>query len=190
MDGTTTHRVLPEIARRRFTVDDVLRMIDAGILGDKEPFELIAGELIEMAHEGALHFDTKGALIQQVSILAGDRYRIAPDGPLRLSDEDWPEPDLYLIPQGMRPSQARGPDALLVIEVSDTTLAFDVGYKAQLYARYGVREYWVVDLINSKILVHHLRPDATYDKPTETAPDAMVSPKLAPEIAVCLADLL
>ncbi|MDZ4761415.1 MAG: Uma2 family endonuclease [Alphaproteobacteria bacterium] len=192
MDGTTAQTVerpLPEAARRRFTGDDVERMIRAGIMGDKEPYELLGGELIEMPSEGALHFDAKSALIKIIGRAAGDLYEIGADGPLRLSGEAWPEPDVFVIPRGMRPSQAKGPDTLLVVEVSDSSLAVDLGYKAQLYARHGVREYWVVDLVNGKIHVQRLNVDGNYGEPLFATADQHVSPRLAPEISIRLSDL-
>ena len=64
---------------------------------------------------GALHSDGKSALIPSIAAQAGGKLRIGADAPLRLADQDWPQPDLYLLPAGVRPSQARGPDVLQLI---------------------------------------------------------------------------
>lgn len=174
----------------RFTVDEVLRMIAAGILPDKARVVLRDGELIDMPAEGALHSDVKSALIQSIAAQAAGRYRIGADTPLRLSDHDWPEPDLSLLPLHVRPSQARGPDVLLLIEIADSSLADDLGAQARLYAKFGVREYWVVDLPARRVHVHELDAAGVYSAPRVHAAEALLRPRFAPDITMQLATLL
>lgn len=174
----------------RFTVDEVLRMIAVGILPEKARVVLRAGELIDMPAEGALHSDVKSALIQSIAAQAIGKYRIGADTPLRLSDHDWPEPDLFLLPREMRPSQARGPDVLLLIEVADSSLSDDLGPQAHLYARFGVREYWVIDLANRCLHAHSESEGGVYQVRRAHAADAVLRPLLAPDIAVQLCALL
>lgn len=173
-----------------FTVEDVLRMIAAGILPEKARVCLRAGELIDMPAEGALHSDVKSALIQSIAAQAAGIYRIGADTPLRLSDHDWPEPDLYLLPPALRPSQACGPDVLLLIEVADSSLAEDLGPQAALYARFGVREYWFIDLVNRRIHAHKGLAAGVYGALQVHGPEAFVTAQFAPEIAIRLNDLL
>lgn len=174
----------------RFTVEDVLRMIAAGILPEKARVVLRAGELIDMPAEGALHSDVKSALIQAVAAQAHGRYRIGADTPLRLSDHDWPEPDLFLLPPDIRPSQARGADVLLLVEVADSSLAEDLGPQAQLYARFGVREYWVVDLPGRKVHVHELGSSGAYALPRLCPAEEILRPRFGAGISVQLSTLL
>ncbi|MBL8549694.1 MAG: Uma2 family endonuclease [Hyphomonadaceae bacterium] len=185
MDGSTA----PLRSNHRFTVDDVLRMIEAGILDEKARVELRGGELIDMPAEGARHSNVKSDLIVHVAAAIKGKYRMGADTPLRLSDHEWPEPDLFLTPFSVRPSEARGADALLVVEVADTSLAADLGENAALYAQHGVREYWVVDLVHSLIHVHRLAVDA-YPPPVQLSANDLATPMLAPEAAVRLADIL
>lgn len=173
-----------------FTVEDVLRMIAAGILPEKARVCLRAGELIDMPAEGALHSDVKSALIQSIAARAAGIYRIGADTPLRLSDHDWPEPDLYLLPPSIRPSQASGPDVLLLIEVADSSLAEDLGPQVALYARFGVREYWVIDLASRRVHVHQRIEAGAYAALQVHGPNALVAAQFAPEIGVRLNDLL
>lgn len=174
----------------KFTVDDVLRMVEAGILPEKARVTLRRGELIDMPAEGALHSDVKSALIQSVAARVAGRYRIGADTPLRLSEHDWPEPDLFVLPPTIRPSEARGPDVLLLIEVAHTSLKDDLGENAALYARHGVREYWVIDLREQKIHQHRLGADGRYPAPSTVEVDALAVSVEAPEVRVRLADLL
>lgn len=173
-----------------FTVEDVLRMIAAGILPEKSRLRLRAGELIDMPAEGALHSDAKSALIQTIAAQVAGIYRIGADTPLRLSDRDWPQPDLYVLPGAIRPSQAGGPDVLLLIEVADSSLAEDLGPQAALYARFGVREYWVIDLVNQRIHAHRCLAAGAYGALQVHGPDAFVAAQFAPEIRIRLDDVL
>lgn len=173
-----------------FTVEDVLRMIAVGILPEKARVRLRAGELIDIPAEGALHSDVKSALIQSIAAQASGGYRIGADTPLRLSDRDWPQPDLYVLPGAIRPSQARGPDVLLLIEVADGSLAEDLGAQGALYARFGVREYWVIDLAHRRIHAHQHLAAGAYSAIHMHGPDVLVAAQFAPEIRVRLDDVL
>lgn len=187
MDGTLSP---DKTARHKFTVDDVLRMIDAGIIDEKARVELRGGELIDMAAEGARHSNVKSDLIVAIAGSIKGRHRMGADTPLRLADDEWPEPDLFLTPLSIRPADARGPDTLLVVEVADTSLAADLGENAALYARFGVREYWVVDLVNSLVHVHKQSGEGVFGSPQIAKSDELISPGLVDGVAIRLTDLL
>jgi Uma2 family endonuclease len=172
--------------RHGFTGQDVLRMQEAGLLLDGGKFELIDGEIIDMPSEGDAHLALKGALNRFLVRNLPDDVAVLPDGTLRLGDADWPEPDFYLHPLSMPPGQVRGPDTLLVIEISDSTLAHDLRRKATLYRQYGVREYWVIDLNAERLYVH--RQDGEWP----SAPVLLtqtVEASLIPGLRVRIADL-
>lgn len=165
-------------------------MIEARILPEKSRIALADGEVVDMPAEGALHSDVKSALIQSIAVLAAGRFRLGADTPLRLSEHEWPVPDLYLLPQALRPSQAQGPDVLLLVEVADTSLAQDLGPQAALYARFGVREYWVLDLANRRIHQHLLSAAGGYGPPQIHDAEERVEASLAAGVSVRLAELL
>ncbi|MGH9064316.1 MAG: Uma2 family endonuclease [Acidimicrobiales bacterium] len=149
--------------RYAFTVDDYYRMAEAGILGPDDRVELIDGEVVEMSPIGSRHGSCVDRLTRLLVRAAGDRAVVRVQGAVRLDRRSEPEPDLALL----RPrddfyaSQQPGPgDVLLLIEVSDTTLTWDLGTKAGLYSRSGVAEYWVVDVEGRQIFVHR-RPGPT-----------------------------
>jgi Uma2 family endonuclease len=177
-------------SRHRFTVDDVFRMQDAGVLGPEHRCELIHGELIDMPSEGDLHSFWKGKLTHSVArLLDPDLYGIGPDTTFYLDTSEAPEPDLFIVNAGVRPSEARGDTVLLVIEIADTSLAFDLSSKADLYAAYGVREYWVLDVQARRTLVHLLKPGGGYGAPLEAPFDADISATLIPQLSLRFADL-
>jgi Uma2 family endonuclease len=141
---------------RRFTVDEYYRMADAGILGAHERVELIEGEIIRMEAIGSRHAATVTRLDRLFQTLGGAAL-VWVQNPVRLSDLSEPEPDVALLqPKSDDYASAHpGPaDTLLIVEVSDTTVGFDRGIKAPLYAVSGIREYWLVDIAAETIEVY------------------------------------
>jgi Uma2 family endonuclease len=172
--------------RHAFTGEDVLRMQEAGLLLEGGKFELIDGEIIDMPSEGDAHLALKGALNRFLVRALPDEISVLPDGTLRLGDHDWPEPDFYIHPASIPPGRVRGADTLLVIELSDSTLRHDLRRKAELYRRYDVREYWVIDLNAGLLHVHR----QSGDWPAPALPlTATVTPELIPRLRVVIADL-
>ncbi len=124
-------------------------MLEVGILHEGDPVELIEGELILMPPMSARHAGTNNRLIALFTSRLAGRAIVGSQTPLRLGDASEPEPDLSLL----RPradyyahSHPTTQDVLLLVEVSHTSLDFDLRVKAPLYARHGVPEFWVVNL--------------------------------------------
>ena len=78
---------------------------------------------------------------------------------------------------------------MLVIEVSDSSLGRDLRRKAELYARFGVRHYWVLDAERRRAFVHVLQPDGTYGAPEEHGPDTVLITPFEPAVEIPLARL-
>ncbi|OQW57801.1 MAG: hypothetical protein A4S17_04095 [Proteobacteria bacterium HN_bin10] len=162
-------------------------MMRAGLLVEGGSFELIDGEVIDMPSEGGDHLELKVRLNKFFIKALPDEVALAPDGTLRLGETHWPQPDLYLYPAAMRADAVRGPDVLLLIELSDTTFRYDIGRKAALYAQHAVREYWVIDLNKKETFVHVLgaewpRAPVGFDVP--------LTPTLLSGLTVRLADFV
>lgn len=135
-------------SRHLITVDAFHRMGETGILGPADRVELIDGEIIDMSPIGALHAAIVAQLAMMFSQKLGPKAVVWCQNPLRLDDVSEPEPDLVILrPRADFYATAHpGPaDALLVIEVADTSLAYDLGVKVPLYARHGIPEVWVID---------------------------------------------
>jgi Uma2 family endonuclease len=138
----------PGPTRHRLTVADYERMAEAGILGRGERVELIDGEIIDMSPIGAVHAAVVNVLVRHVARHLGGATFASSQNPLRLDDENEPEPDLSILRPRADCYSASHPtpaDALLVIEVADTSLAYDLDIKVPLYARHGVPEIWVIE---------------------------------------------
>jgi Uma2 family endonuclease len=135
-------------SRHLISVDAFHRMGETGILGPADRVELIAGEIIDKSPIGVLHAATVDALAKHLSRCAGESVFIRCQNPLRLDNISEPEPDIAILrPRADFYTTAHpGPaDVLLVIEVADTSLAYDLGTKVPLYARHGIPEVWVID---------------------------------------------
>ena len=148
---TTTPVKVPQAIRetRKFTVDEYFQMVKAGILQDGERVELIEGEILVMAPMDYPHFSGIMRHNRVFGRLAGERFAILVQAPLPLGGGSAPEPDLALLKYreddyaGGFPSPD---DVLLVIEVSDSSLNYDLNIKAHIYGRAMIPETWVLNL--------------------------------------------
>ncbi|HEY1751280.1 MAG TPA: Uma2 family endonuclease [Caulobacteraceae bacterium] len=159
----------------------------AGLLMEDGKRELIDGEIIDLPSESDSHMSLRVALNRSLILQIADDLRVASRGTLRLSETDWPEPDFYVRQASTRPGDIHGADVLLVIEISDTTLAHDLGGKADLYRRHGVCEYWVIDVNARRLHVH--RADGAWPSPAVPLTD-IIEPALIPGLRLRIADFL
>lgn len=140
----------PWIQRWKLDVTAYHRLGETGILAREERVELIEGQLLLMAPIGAGHFGTVLTLSQLLFQAAGGRALVSVQGPIRLDQHNEPQPDVALLrprPGGYRDALATPADVLLLIEVADSSLRFDRQVKLPLYARHGIAEVWIVDLV-------------------------------------------
>ncbi len=182
------HDLDPTFRRRRFTATEVEAMCDEGFFDEGPRYELLDGELIEMAAQGPLHRTLESKLLNWIARRLPEEIEVAANGPIRLGQYDEPEPDLFLFPARFDVNAVRGADAELVIEVANSSLKRDLGFKADIYARESVRRYWVVDVANKVTWVHSLE-DNRYGKPHAVA---FAEPLKVPgiETPLIVADLL
>ena len=146
-----------ELKTRRFTASEYHQMVEAGILTEDDRIELIDGEIIEMAPMGTRHLAYVNRLNRQFVRGLGDGVIVQVQGSIRLSEYSEPEPDLVLLHwrRDFYVDRYPGPeDVLLIVEVADSSLAYDRGVKAALYARSGIREYWLVDVNGRSITLY------------------------------------
>ena len=151
----------------KFTGDDVLRMLQAGVLHEDDHVELIEGRLIEMTPQGPAH----GARFTHIAALLRDARpsgtHVMSQRPLDVAADSWPEPDIALIRGAILDFADRHPtgtDALLVVEVAFSSQEVD-RRKAALYAQAGVPVYWLVDLAARRLEVR-CGPDGAQYKVT------------------------
>jgi Uma2 family endonuclease len=177
-----------EPQRHRFTGEELLRLMELGIVeGDR--IELVEGDIIHMGAEGARHIDLKASLNEFLTLHLHGVARLACDSTFRLSERSWPSPDFYIVPRSMRPSEARGGDALLVIEIADKNRKGRQS-KGPLYRSCGVREYWLVDVEKGHTLVHLGGVANSWPISPPTPFDRALTPAALPGLRVRIADHL
>lgn len=173
--------------RRAFSADDVRRMTEAGILGENDPFELVDGELIQMAAKGYAHDRAKDALARRVIMAVDAGIGVSVEGTLQLDGLTLVEPDILVFRQAAASPSPEGykvvrcADILLLIEVADSSLLYDKRHKASLYAGQGIRDYWIVDLTVPQVIVHREPSSEGYRDVRTLAPTDSVVP-LASEL--------
>ena len=178
--------VRTEHARHRFTVDDVMAMTEAGILDRDARIELMDGELIDMPSEGELHVWFKVVMTRALVRMLSDDLYLAPDATLSLAPEDHPEPDFYIFESGTPLTSTPGDKLRLIIEISDTSLAYDLGRKSAKYASYGVGEYWVIDVRRRCTHVMRAPENGTYLDISSVGFDQSLTPSNAPGVSITM----
>lgn len=182
------------LRRRRFTLDEYHRMGETGILHEDDRVELIEGEIIEMTAIGSRHAATVACIHNLFATRLGDRAVVWSQNPLliaRLQSE--PEPDVMLLaPRAdvYRSGLPEPPDVLLLVEVADSSLAYDRRTKLPLYARAGVTEAWLVDLEASCVEIHRAPGESGYRDVTVPRPDESFAPAAFPALVLTLRDIL
>jgi Uma2 family endonuclease len=142
--------------RHLFTVEEWHHMGKTGLFGEDARVELLDGEVIEMAPIGSQHAGCVKYLARALILAAGDRAVVAVQDPVVLDSRSEPQPDVAVLApraDGYRDAHPVPSEILLLIEVADTSLAFDRDTKARYYGRAGVPECWIVDLAGDQILV-------------------------------------
>lgn len=180
------------LTQMRLSVADYHRRIADGSLGPADRVELIRGEVVPLMAIGPRHRRCTNNLTRIFGQKCGPDIEVASPGPVTLTDSE-PEPDVALFPY--RPEFAAshpGPaDMLLVVEVADSSIDYDLGDKAALYAEHGIEEYWVVDLTTNTVVVHR-EPgvDGTWGKVTRHHRGETICVNAVPTVAVPINDVL
>jgi Uma2 family endonuclease len=157
-------RALESVAQRLFTVEEYHRMAEAGILGPDERVELVRGVIREMSPKDWAHVTATRAVFLTLENALRGRASVYFEAPLIADPIDSePEPDV-LVCSNPDEWAYRSPRTkpLLVIEVADSSLDYDLGEKAALYAEAGVPEYWVVNLIDRVVVLFREPSNGTY----------------------------
>jgi Uma2 family endonuclease len=184
--GILERLVADGVTRRKFTGEEVLAMCEAGILGDPCHVEVIEGEMLEMAPEGDEHQDARHVLaralvpIEQVEATAQARLAVFETPTVWLPDGGFIEPDVAVVKEYQRKGRIFINSVLLAIEISKSSIRYDLGMKRTLYANASLLEYWIVDLNAREILVHTSPVNGRYERIERfSGHQTIVSPTLA-----------
>ena len=178
----------PGPRRKQWTRDEVVSLAESGVV-DVDHLELIEGELYDQTGQCLAHVNTLHQLVILLNEVFGI-YRVTPKRPVEVASKDRPsnepQPDIVVLSRRFDSFKTvPEPENLtLVVEISDTTLRFDLKTKAAVYARAGIVEYWVVDVNGRRLIVHREPKEGRYSTIVAYGVDDSISPLAAPEHVV------
>ena len=178
------------------TVDDYYKLVEDGYLNEYDRVELNEGRIVEMAPIGDDHIaatiDLTGTFVTRLR----GRADVSVQSPINLALRSEPEPDFAIVrpfPGGRRKAKARKStpaDVFLVVEIANSSLAFDLGDKAEMYARHGIVELWVVDIPHDRLVVHRDPTRGGYASIRTLARGETISPLAFPDVAFTVDEIL
>jgi len=181
--------------RRAFTVEDIRRMIDAGVLREDEKFELIEGEIVMMAAKSIAHDRIKNALTVTFAKALPDGLFVSIESTLQLAENILVEPDVAIISRSVYAgdpksfARPRAEDVLLLVEIAVTSLKYDRDIKARLYARHGVREFWLIEANAGVTWIHTGPAGEGWSSVRECGPGETLTTPALPDFAIRLGDI-
>lgn len=166
-----------------WTVDALYRALDVGVLEEPKQLELVHGKIIRKMPQNPVHTFLRRRFGQILRGSMTPAFLVMEESPLRLALDGEPVPDVFVVGGSEEDYRERHPtqaEAVLVVEVSNTTVEYDLGEKALLYAQSSIADYWVV-LVNDRLIVRHRQPSANgYAEVTRLAGADTVSPLALP----------
>ncbi|MEM6628762.1 MAG: Uma2 family endonuclease [Bacteroidota bacterium] len=153
------------VEKRLLTVAEYHKMAEVGILDPDDRVELIKGEIIKMSPLNSPHTSPVKRITSLMYQLFGNRLTISVQDPITIEDHSEPEPDIALLAFSKDFYAERHPrpeDVILLIEVADSTVAKDQQLKLPLYAEAGIKEYWIVNIVEKQLEVYQQPKDSSY----------------------------
>jgi Uma2 family endonuclease len=182
---------------RRWSRVEYDRLIDLGVFQSGDPIELIGGELLVAEPQGAPHYTAIQKTARALERAFGPSWDVRAQGPIGLDEDSEPEPDVAVVPGKPEDYASSHPSrADLVVEVSESSLIFDRDHKGSVYARAGILDYWIVNLVD-RVLEVYRGPErdaaapfgASYARHEVLDPSRQVSPLAAPHARIQVRDL-
>lgn len=183
---------------RRWTRAEYARLIALGVFQPGERLELLDGMLVVREPQGSRHAAAIRRVLATLHRALGDAWQIDSQLPIALDDDSEPEPDVAVVPRAPDAYRDAHPSrAALIVEVAETSYRIDHDYKTSLYARGGIPECWIVDVVKNTVEVYR-EPEAAaaapcgwrYRRVSTLRPPQTVTPSIAPDVAIAVADLL
>jgi Uma2 family endonuclease len=188
-------RAADDLPRRAFTVDDISRMMEAGIFDEDERFELIEGDFVMMSPQHIAHERIKNALNMALARVVPPDVFVGVESSIQLARNVLVQPDITVISQSVFNAdpktfaRPRPEDILLLIEVASSSINYDRRVKARLYARHGIREFWVIDA-NERVTFIHTGPTGeTWSSIVERAANETLTTPTLPKLSIRLSEI-
>ena len=186
------------IRNRHWTRKEYDELIKSGFFDENEPIELLGGQLVVAEPKGSPHSTAVALTVEALRVAFGPGWLVRAQDPVALDAESEPEPDVAVVPGRARDYLAEHPARpALLVEVAESSLAFDRGHKGSLYARAGIADYWIVNLVDDVLEVYRGPvPDRSaefgwrYLDIQALRSGVAIAPLARPDVTVAVADLL
>ena len=189
---------IERVRTRRWSRVEYDRLIEQGFLDEDEPIELLDGLLVVKEPQGSRHVTAVGLVADVLRTAFGPGCVVRVQGPIALDDRSEPEPDVCVArgsPRDYRDAHPTRP--ALVVEVAESGLRVARGRKATMYARAGIADYWILNIVDRALEVcrepvqgNRPRPRPGYRSIRSLGANETVSPLAMPSAHVVVADLL
>lgn len=191
--ATPQPEVDPDAGLHLWTRDEYHRIIEAGLLQDKR-VELLDGRIWDMPPQMTPHAVSVGNTRRALEAAFGTDYFARDQLPVVLDDGSEPEPDVAIVPgvpNDYFPDHPHPAQVAVLVEISDSTLRDDRGKKARAYAKAGIADYWILNLVDRQLEIHRdPSPEGVYQSIQILGPAKSAAPLKAPDAQIRVADLL
>ena len=178
---------------RLLTVEEYHKMGETGIISTDEEVELIEGKVIEKPMKGTSHEAAITRAERALRNRLGTRVLLRLQSAVRLSDRSEPEPDIAVVypdPMDYEDHHPTPPEIYLIVEIADTTLKRDTEFKAKVYAKAGINDYWVLDITNRQLYAFREPTASGYQNQQILSDDATISPVAFPNVTINVSEML
>ena len=178
----------------KFSVDEYHRMGEAGIFHEDDHVELIEGEIVRMAAVGNRHIGVVNSLNRGFAPLWVSKWAVVSvQNPVVIGSDSEPDPDAILLrftEDNYRNRKPETGDVLLLVEVADSSMYYDLLTKVPLYARHGIPEVWLVDLTRDRIDVYRDPSGMAFGSEIPYGRGEAISPQAFPDLQVRVEDII
>lgn len=178
---------------RLWTVEEYHRMAEAGIFGAEERVELLEGKIIWMVAKGTAHRSAVGRTDRLLQNRLINLALICVQDPVKLNERSEPEPDIAVVkidPLDYADHHPTPAEVYLIIEVADSSLKLDCEIKAKAYSQAGIRDYWVLDVVNRQLHVFRKPTQDGYQSEVILVEDTTITPLVFPDLEIAVVDML
>lgn len=183
--------VTATVEAHHWTREEYERLVEAGAF-EGWKIELVEGVLYDMMAQGPAHSSAVRKLLRELLAVASDKgLDVRPQMPLAVSDDSLPEPDIAVVPADPDDYARSNPDeAVLVVEVAQSSLDYDRSVKQRAYSLAGIPEYWILNLASWQLEVYRDPAGDRYGSRIVLTLADEVSPRFAPEASIRISKLL
>ncbi|MCC3424631.1 MAG: Uma2 family endonuclease [Microcoleus sp. PH2017_01_SCD_O_A] len=178
---------------RKWTVKEYQKLGEMGFFHPEERVELVSGNIIRMSAKGTAHTSALGRTDRLLQNLFGNLAWVRMQDPIALDDNSEPEPDIAVVridPFDYATHHPTPSEVYLIIEVADSSLAYDREVKANIYARSGIVDYWVLNVNDRQLHVFREPADDGYQSEVILEETASISPLQFPAFNIAIGEML